>query len=146
MRQVGHLQELWYWAISLHAAQSFLRIQQCLGTPKHFHITQTLKTHNHLQNTPPLVSITSQIFRALPCYLRHVFISFSIHTYVYLLGTFRFSHPNPVGIYLLPTATRYGLDGLGIQSRWGRGFPRTSRPGVGPTQIPTQCIPRHCRG
>ena len=29
-------------------------------------------------------------------------------------------------------ATRYGLDGPGIQSRWGRGFPHPSRPALGP--------------
>ena len=29
-------------------------------------------------------------------------------------------------------ATRYGLDGPGIESRWGRDFPRPSRPALGP--------------
>jgi hypothetical protein len=31
-------------------------------------------------------------------------------------------------------ATRYGLDGLGIESRYGRGFPHPSRPALVPTQ------------
>jgi hypothetical protein len=31
-------------------------------------------------------------------------------------------------------ATRYGLDGPGIESRWGRDFPHPSRPALGPTQ------------
>ena len=31
-------------------------------------------------------------------------------------------------------ATRYGLDGPGIESRSGRDFPRPSRPALGPTQ------------
>ena len=31
-------------------------------------------------------------------------------------------------------ATRYGLDGTGIQSRWGRNFPHPSKPPLGPTQ------------
>ena len=35
-------------------------------------------------------------------------------------------------------ATRYGLDGPGIESRWGRDFPQPSRPALGPTQSP-QC-------
>ena len=32
-------------------------------------------------------------------------------------------------------ATRYGLDGPGIESRWGRDFPHTSRPALGPTSL-----------
>ena len=33
-------------------------------------------------------------------------------------------------------ATRYGLDGPGIESWWGRDFPHPSRPTLGPTQPP----------
>ena len=33
-------------------------------------------------------------------------------------------------------ATRYGLDGPRIESRWGRHFPRPSRPALGPIQPP----------
>ena len=31
-------------------------------------------------------------------------------------------------------ASHYGLDGTGIESRWGRDFPRTFIPALGPTQ------------
>jgi hypothetical protein len=38
-------------------------------------------------------------------------------------------------------ATEYGLDGPGIESRWGRDFPRLSKPVLGPTQAPVQWVP-----
>ena len=39
------------------------------------------------------------------------------------------------------TATRYGLDGPGIDCRWRRVFPHPSRPGLGSTQRPIQWVP-----
>jgi hypothetical protein len=38
-------------------------------------------------------------------------------------------------------ATRYGLDGPGIEPQWGPGFPHLSRPAMGPTQPPIQGVP-----
>ena len=37
-------------------------------------------------------------------------------------------------------ATGYGLDGPGIESRWGRDFPHLSRPVLGPTQPPVKWV------
>jgi hypothetical protein len=39
-------------------------------------------------------------------------------------------------------ATRYVLDGPGIESRWRRDFPQPSRPTLEPTQPPVQWVPR----
>jgi hypothetical protein len=41
----------------------------------------------------------------------------------------------------LGTATRYGLDGPGVESPWRRNFPHPPRPIVGPTQSPVQWVP-----
>jgi len=38
-------------------------------------------------------------------------------------------------------ATCYGLGGSGIECRWGRDFPHTFRPVLGPSQPPVQCVP-----
>ena len=44
------------------------------------------------------------------------------------------------------TATRYGLEGPGIESWWGRDFQHPSRPALGPTHPPVQWVPGHSRG
>jgi hypothetical protein len=44
------------------------------------------------------------------------------------------------------TATRYGPDGLGMESRWGRDFPHPSITAVGPTQPPIQWVNRPGHG
>jgi len=50
------------------------------------------------------------------------------------------SHSNSCGPgSSVDIAIGYGLDGPGIESRWGRDFPRLSRPALGPTQPPVQC-------
>jgi hypothetical protein len=43
-------------------------------------------------------------------------------------------------------ATRWGLDGPGIESQWGRDFPHPPRPALGPTHPPTQFVPGPSRG
>ena len=43
-------------------------------------------------------------------------------------------------------ATRNGLEGMGIESRWGLDFPHPFRPALRPTQPPVHRVPELSRG
>ena len=67
--------------------------------------------------------------------------TFQIVLILYLSCNYVCGRHSAVGI-----ATRYGLDGPGIESRWGRDFPHPSRPALGSTQPPVQWVPGLSRG
>jgi hypothetical protein len=60
------------------------------------------------------------------------------HTY---FGIVRPHFHSSVGI-----ATRYELEGRGIESRWGRNLQHPSRQALGPIQPPVQWVQGHSRG
>jgi hypothetical protein len=64
-----------------------------------------------------------------------LYCSLTCHQHIY------YGPGSSVGI-----ATNYGLDGPGIESRWGRNFSHTSRPALGPTQPPVQWVSGFTRG
>jgi hypothetical protein len=51
-----------------------------------------------------------------------------------------------ISVAVLIMLTGYGLDGPGIEPRWGRDFSHTSRPALGPTQPPVQWLQGLSRG
>jgi hypothetical protein len=62
-----------------------------------------------------------------------------------LQNIFRFTNHIPSGS-VVGIATGYGLDGPGIESRWGRDFPQLSRQALETTQPPVQWVEDLSRG
>ena len=78
-----------------------------------------------------LLSVSLPFFFFLLCLISFSSLLLSLFISFCILG-----RDSVVGI-----ATRYGLDGPGIESWWGRDFPHPSRPALGPTQPPVQRVP-----
>ena len=72
----------------------------------------------------------------------------SQHLKCHLFILFRNKHNFPFVGLVAQSVYRlsYGLDGPGIESRWGREFPHLSRPTLGPTQPSVKWVPCLSRG
>jgi hypothetical protein len=70
-------------------------------------------------------------------YLKSLVSSRPAAIFVSYVNTIRLGGPGSV----VGIATAYGLDGPGIESRWGRDFPHLSRPALRLTQPPVQWVP-----
>ena len=91
-----------------------------------------------MKNKYTYVKLGNKLFRNV---LVH---SYNITDQNYICGEFQeetMGRDSSVGI-----ATRYGLDGPGIESRLGRDFPHPSRPAPGPTQPPIRWVPGLSQG
>jgi hypothetical protein len=92
-------------------------------------------------------------------------VVFEMTAYIYLLTTQWDDDTNKISVVLLiiqyyrylvavtgdrnisvGIETRCGLDGPGIESRWGRDIPNPSRPALVPNQPPVQWVPGLFRG
>jgi hypothetical protein len=56
------------------------------------------------------------------------------HAEAYFVYNLRYFYTKTWPAISVGITTLYGLDGPGIESRWRRGFPRLSRPALGPTK------------
>jgi len=108
------------------------------------------KVHHRAHSSPTFVHIPNQVnsVYALPAYCLefhvHIILPFTPRSFM-STDSFRFPHQMDRDSVVC-IATRYGLDGQGIESRWGRDFPHLSRPALGTTQPYVQCVPGLSRG
>jgi hypothetical protein len=108
-------------------------------TLQHFPLNGRLKARNH----PSCLDRSNVQFATLQIlsYSATIFLKTFISVSYCDDNTNILDRDNSVGI-----ATRYELDGPGIESRWVRHFPQPSRPALGRIQPPVQCVPVHSSG
>ena len=92
--------------------------------------------HDKLVAANCIVNMTAHKFTLSNCNVSSVFIHSVLPSCLLTMFILRVGRDSSAGI-----ATRYGLDGQGIESRWGRDIPHPSRPALGPTQPPVLWVP-----
>ena len=107
-----------------------------------FHPVSRLRMIGAVPLHPPYTYMTWKGTFSLSFLIFTCFSFCSIYRSLYLpLPLIRVGRDSSVGI-----ATRYGLEGPGIESRWGRDFPHLSRLALGPTHLPIQSVPGVSQG
>jgi hypothetical protein len=127
-------------------AQDICDTHMCTGYMLHTYVHRLYVTHICAQVICDTHMRTGYMWHTYVhrLYVTHMCTGYMWHTYVHQNNAQKmsmfFNHTRSrdrsVGI-----ATGYVLNGSGIESRWERGFSHTSRPALGPTQPPVQCVP-----
>jgi hypothetical protein len=74
-------------------------------------------------------------------------LNFELRLFLFIYFCLFIYSMTDLGRYIsVAIATRYGLDGQGIESRWGRDFSHPSRPALGTTHPPMEWVPSLSRG
>jgi len=130
--------------LSVHQTTSTQRWTRPLGVCTRGNQEVTPHIFNLIQ-PKNLLSITDLFYKIS---WRKIIFQCSLHLCRQLSRTFEQKHVFLTGTNwtrgpcsVVGIATAYGLDGLGIESRWGRDFPHLSRPALRTTQPPVQWVP-----
>jgi hypothetical protein len=121
-----------------------------------------LNSGNFLNGCKPVSFSIRTLLQGLWSFYQHCFLvnhvvcwSCVIFTYTSWVSTDGVHYPWQLSYYNISKrgpgssvgiATDCGLDGPGIESRWGRDFSHTSRTALRPTQPPVQWVPGLSRG